>query len=213
MINTTLAKSFIGTPYVWGGESKEEGGFDCSGFLYNVLRGSGYDVPRDTAQGYYKRYCLNRCEDKSGALLFFGKSVTNITHVAISLGGGYMIESRGTKSNTKSKPGVGVVISKTTRRKDLVAICSVDIPTTKNVSRETLVIARPTLRRGSMGMQVDYLQKCLNTFGYGLEVDGVFGELTYNALVDYQHKRRKVLEVDGVYGKHTRDFMRDELWK
>lgn len=213
MINILVAKSFIGTPYVWGGESKEEGGFDCSGYVYNVLRGSGYNVPRDTAQGYYKRYCLNRCEDKSGALIFFGKSINNITHVAISLGGGYMIESRGTKANTKSKPGMGVVISKITRRKDLVAICSVDIPTTKNVSRETLVIAKPTLRRGSMGMQVDYLQKCLNTFGYGLEVDGVFGELTYNALVDYQHKRKNKLEVDGVYGKHTRDYMRDELWK
>ena len=124
-----------------------------------------------------------------------------------------MIESRGTKSNTKSKPGICVVISKKTRRKDLVAICSVDIPTPKNVSRETLVIARPTLKRGSMGVQVDYLQKCLNTFGYVLEVDGVFGELTYNALVDYQHKRRKVLKVDGIYGKHTHDFMRDELWK
>lgn len=209
MINITVAKSFIGTPYVWGGESKEEGGFDCSGFLHNVLRGSGYDVPRDTAQGYYKRYCLNRCDDKSGALLFFGKSINNITHVAISLGGGYMIESRGTKSNTKSKPGIGVVISKTTRRKDLVAICSVD----KNVSRETFKIPVPTLRRGSRGVQVDYLQKCLNKFGYGLKVDGVFGEKTFNALADYQHKRRNVLEVDGVYGKHTRDYMRGELWK
>lgn len=213
MINITLAKSFIGTPYVWGGESKEEGGFDCSGFLYNVLRGSGYDVPRDTAQGYYKRYCLNRCEDKSGALLFFGKSVANITHVAISLGGGYMIESRGTKLNTKSKPGIGVVISKKTRRKDLVATCSVDIPTTKNVSRETFKIPEPTLRRGSRGVQVDYLQTCLNKFGYNLEVDGRFGELTFRALADYQDKRKHVLVVDGIYGKHTRDFMRDELWK
>ena len=209
MINVAIAKSFIGTPYVWGGESKEEGGFDCSGFLYNVLRASGYDVPRDTAQGYYKRYCLNRCEDKSGALLFFGKSLNNITHVAISLGGGYMIESRGTKANTKSKPGIGVVISKTTRRKDLVATCSVD----KNVSRETFNIPRPTLRRGSRGVQVNYLQICLNHFGYGLKVDGSFGELTFRALADYQNKRKNVLAVDGIYGKHTCDYMRSELWK
>lgn len=209
MINITVAKSFIGTPYVWGGESKEEGGFDCSGYLYNVLRGSGYDVPRDTAQGYYKRYCLNRCEDKSGALLFFGKSINNITHVAISLGGGYMIESRGTKSNTKSKPGMGVVISKKTRRKDLVAICSVD----KNVSRETFTIPSPTLRRGSRGIQVDYLQICLNKFGYNLEVDGKFGELTYRALADFQNNHKDVLIVDGIYGKHTRDLMRALLWK
>lgn len=213
MINIMLAKSYIGTPYVWGGESMEEGGFDCSGLVYNVLKGSGYNVPRDTAQGYYKRFCLNRCEDKSGALLFFGKSVTNITHVAISLGGGYMLESRGTRANTKSKPGLGVVISKTTRRKDLVAICSVDIPNVKNVSRETLVLPAPVLKRGSRGMQVDYLQSCLNKFGYGLKVDGIFGEKTFNALADYQYNRRNVLVVDGVYGKHTRDYMRGEIWK
>lgn len=207
MINVEYAKKYLGTPYVWGGESIVEGGFDCSGYLFNVLRDCGYNVPRDTAQGYYKRYCLNKCNDKSGALLFFGKSLNNITHVAISLGNGFMIESRGTKSNTKNKPGMGVVISKTTRRKDLVAICSVD----KNVSRETLVIPTPTLKRGSRGVQVDYLQKCLNTFGYNLVVDGIFGELTFRALADFQNKHRDMLVVDGIFGKHTRDLMRSLL--
>ena len=45
------AKSFIGTPYVWGGESMTEGGMDCSGFVYNALKSAGYDVGRTTAQG------------------------------------------------------------------------------------------------------------------------------------------------------------------
>ena len=211
MINIEKAKAYIGTPYVWGGESMAEGGFDCSGLVYNVLRDSGYNVPRDTAQGYYKRYCLNRCDDKVGALLFFGKSIKSITHITISLGNGYMIESRGTKSNTKSKPGMGVVISKTTRRKDLVAICSVDTPNISpvNVSRETL--PTPTLKRGDMGVEVNRLQKCLNHFGYGLKVDGIFGNNTYRALADFQKNHN--LRIDGIFGNQSLKAMREILWK
>ena len=37
------AKNYIGTPYVWGGESSSEGGMDCSGFVYNALKDAGYD--------------------------------------------------------------------------------------------------------------------------------------------------------------------------
>ena len=213
MINVNRAKAYIGKPYVWGGESMNEGGFDCSGFVYNALRDSGYNVPRDTAQGYYKRYCLNRCDDKEGVLLFFGKSITNITHVAISLGDGTMLESIGGKKNNKNNPGKGVTISKITRRKDLVAICSVDIPNISpvNVSRETLIVPTPTLKRGSMGVEVDRLQKCLNRFGYGLVIDGKFGNLTYKALCDFQYKNG--LRIDGIYGEHSRDKMRELIWK
>ena len=40
------AKRYLGMPYVWGGDSKAEGGFDCSGYVYNVLRDSGYPIGR-----------------------------------------------------------------------------------------------------------------------------------------------------------------------
>lgn len=36
-------------PYVWGGESKDEGGFDCSGAVYKVQKYIGEPVPRTTA--------------------------------------------------------------------------------------------------------------------------------------------------------------------
>ena len=49
------AKKYVGKPYVWGGESDAEGGFDCSGYVFNVLKDSGFPVGRLTAQGYYNK--------------------------------------------------------------------------------------------------------------------------------------------------------------
>lgn len=77
-----------------------------------------------------------------------------------------------------------------------------------NVSRETLTVPEPPLRRGAMGVKVEQLQKCLSTLGYGFPTIGVYEDYTYNAVVDFQNKHRKELEVDGKYGRHTRDVLR-----
>ena len=204
-INIEKAKKYLGTPYVWGGESMSDGGFDCSGFVYNVLNDSGISVCRNTAQGFYtnfKIYEVDKTSIYSGDLLFFGKSKKSITHIAIALDGKTMIESIGTSKNTIKNKGKGVSISNITRRKDLVAVCRFE-----NVSRETsLKCAKPTLRRGSHGMEVSYLQKCLNHFGnYNLKVDGSFGQNTYNALCNFQ--LRTQLKVDGIYGQHSYNKM------
>ena len=122
LINNCL--KYIGVPYVWGGESRAEGGFDCSGFVYNVLNDTGLKVGRTTAQGYYNKFKSSPCNVQTrGALLFFGKCTSSITHVAISDGHGKMYESIGSKRNTKANPGKGVTLSNITRRGDLVAAC------------------------------------------------------------------------------------------
>ncbi|MEJ6571902.1 MAG: NlpC/P60 family protein [Akkermansiaceae bacterium] len=38
--------------YKFGGANPSVGGFDCSGAMYYVLRGSGYKPPRTSAQQY-----------------------------------------------------------------------------------------------------------------------------------------------------------------
>lgn len=115
------AKSYLGMPYVWGGESWSEGGCDCSGLFYLTFSKAGYPCTRTTAQGF-SSYGKVVTERKPGDLLFFGKSVNKITHCAIYLGNGQMIESRGSSKNTKANPGTGVVISSVNRRSDLVKI-------------------------------------------------------------------------------------------
>lgn len=117
-------QKYIGVPYVWGGESRAEGGFDCSGFLYRVLNDTGLKVSRTTAQGYYSKFKGSPSSIQTkGALLFYGKSETSISHVAISDGHGKMYESIGGKANTKTNPGKGVTLSSIRRRVDLVAVC------------------------------------------------------------------------------------------
>ena len=45
------AEAQLGWPYVWGGESRAEGGFDCSGLVAYALDAAGYGVGRPTAAG------------------------------------------------------------------------------------------------------------------------------------------------------------------
>lgn len=116
------AKKFIGTPYVWGGESVDEGGMDCSGFVYNALKDAGYDVGRTTAQGY--RSYGDKVEQSNmqpGDLVFFGKN-GKATHIGIYIGNGQMVHSSGGSGNTKANPGKGVSIANVNSRKDLLEV-------------------------------------------------------------------------------------------
>lgn len=114
------AQKYIGTPYVWGGESSAEGGFDCSGFVYNALKDAGYKVGRTTANGY-RSYgtSVNKAEMQPGDLVFFGKN-GQATHIGIYIGNGQMIHSSGGSKNTKSNPGKGVEIKNVDYRRDFL---------------------------------------------------------------------------------------------
>ena len=58
-----------------------------------------------------------------------------------------------------------------------------------------------TIKRGSRGDDVERLQTMLNNAGYSLDVDGIFGDNTYNAVRQYQ--RANGLSVDGIVGANT----------
>lgn len=113
------ATNLIGTPYVWGGNTPAQG-LDCSGLLYYIQKKAGSEVEDMTASGYStigKKIDIG--QKKPGDFLFFGRPVT---HCAIYVGNGYMIESRGGRKNTASNPGIGVVKSLVSRRSDLSCI-------------------------------------------------------------------------------------------
>ena len=58
-----------------------------------------------------------------------------------------------------------------------------------------------TLQKGSKGDEVKEWQKFLNTQGYNLDVDGVFGGKTYAATTAWQGKNG--LDIDGIVGEKT----------
>lgn len=114
------AQKYIGTPYVWGGESMSEGGMDCSGFVYNALKDAGYDVGRTTAQGYRsKGSTVKKSEMQPGDLIFYGKN-GEASHIGIYIGDGKMIHSSGGSKNTKANPGKGVTVANVDHRSDFI---------------------------------------------------------------------------------------------
>lgn len=113
------AKELLGVRYVWGGNTPAQG-LDCSGLLYYIQKKAGSDVRDMNASGYSelgKKIGIG--QKKPGDFLFFGRPVT---HCAIYVGNGYMIESRGGRKNTAENPGMGVVKSLVSRRSDLSCI-------------------------------------------------------------------------------------------
>ena len=113
------ATNLIGTPYVWGGSTPTHG-LDCSGLLYWIQRTAGSDVGRYNAATYANMGAkVPVGQQKPGDFLFFGSPVS---HCAIYVGNGYMVESRGGRKNTADNPGMGVVKSLVSRRSDLSCI-------------------------------------------------------------------------------------------
>src|SRR5699024_1833277 len=87
----SVAKSMIGTPYVWGGASPS--GFDCSGFIHWAFKESGNDMGRLSTDGYYNRsYMID--SPQVGDLVFFeGTYRSGISHMGIYLGNNQFIHA------------------------------------------------------------------------------------------------------------------------
>lgn len=96
-------------PYLFGGSDPKDGGFDCSGAMYFVLRKAGLEPPRTSAEQFLWVKESDRLHEipedataldhpslknlKPGDLLFWSGTYipvdgrkTNITHVALFLG-------------------------------------------------------------------------------------------------------------------------------
>lgn len=91
----------IGAPYVYGGESESEGGFDCSGFVYNTLSmRMGYPMERVAdAQCADENYLYVPIEGlKPGDVIGWYESVGSayINHAGMYIGNGFFMHSTGT---------------------------------------------------------------------------------------------------------------------
>ncbi|WP_163512705.1 C40 family peptidase [Fodinicola acaciae] len=119
LVNKACTK--IGVPYSWGGGHAASGpgetyglcdpangapndchvkGFDCSGFArWAYWAATGSDMLNSTSKGQLS-ILTNRgfpniapANVKAGDYLFYGSSPSTVHHVAIALGGGYIVEA------------------------------------------------------------------------------------------------------------------------
>jgi cell wall-associated NlpC family hydrolase len=95
-----VAQRYLGTPYVWGGESAR--GFDCSGFIMRVMRDLGYKaLPHSAAEQFRYGTPIAKPLLKAGDIVFFANTYKRgISHVGIYLGRGRFIHAANSKDGT-----------------------------------------------------------------------------------------------------------------
>jgi len=86
------AESFMGVPYVWGGESPS--GFDCSGFVQYVFRHFGVDLYRTSEEQFGEGLNVSVKDLQPGDLVFFTTYAPGATHVGIYIGNGQMVDAQ-----------------------------------------------------------------------------------------------------------------------
>lgn len=87
-----VAKSLIGVPYVFGGNSPS--GFDCSGFISYVYNEAGIQNTRRSALDYFLKDTTVVKSPVPGDLVFFKNTyIATVSHIGIYLGNGEMIHA------------------------------------------------------------------------------------------------------------------------
>ena len=104
----TNMEGLVGTPYVWGGNTPEDGGMDCSGSIIYGLNQMGNDILDQSASDLYNNYTepasgnVQRCD-----LRFLRDSDGNITHIqTITDVNGTRVNASGGPENSIENPGI-----------------------------------------------------------------------------------------------------------
>ena len=91
------AKKYLGAPYVAGGASPS--GFDCSGFVYYVLKNLGLSPSRTPAAQWNLGTSVSKADLQPGDIVFFITAASGaISHVGIYVGNGQFIHAPNSRS-------------------------------------------------------------------------------------------------------------------
>jgi cell wall-associated NlpC family hydrolase len=99
-----IAWSFLGLPYLWGGDDPIEG-FDCSGFIVEILKGVGI-IPHAgdwSADALWQKFKMNQVASPAkGVLVFWGsdRPTPFMTHIEMCIDEEHTIGSSGGGSKT-----------------------------------------------------------------------------------------------------------------
>ena len=94
-----IAFSYIGRPYIWGGD--DPSGFDCSGFIIEILKSVGR-LPRSgdwTASQLSQKWQRTGTPHR-GDLVFWENEHHKVIHVEMCIGDGLAIGASGGGSKT-----------------------------------------------------------------------------------------------------------------
>jgi len=100
------AEAQVGWPYVWGGESRAEGGFDCSGLIDYAYAAAGVGLPgRPTAADLWRLSApLSVDALEPGDLVFVGAASGAPHHVGMYVGGGTVVAAPHTGAEVRYEP-------------------------------------------------------------------------------------------------------------
>ncbi|MBO7421942.1 MAG: peptidoglycan-binding protein [Oscillospiraceae bacterium] len=186
---------------------------DCSGLFRWAYKQLGSDINHSVKwiwRGHLTKHGRlkngKRTDGKQllpGSPVFTGETETDHPHIGLYIGGGAVIEAKGTQS--------GVIKSSVTEKKWTWwgELKEVDYGMTDdNQGFPETSVWRPTLRRGSKGDYVTELQRMLLKCGYSVGtsgIDGDFGKDTMAAVQNFQKDHGLI--VDGVAGPMTWDAL------
>ena len=86
------ARTQMGKPYKWGGDSPGEG-FDCSGYVYWAYRQNGVSAPRNSSEQARAGREVGRKALRPGDIVIFSPRWQRSKHTGIYSGGGKFLHS------------------------------------------------------------------------------------------------------------------------
>ena len=187
--------------------------FDCCGLVKGIIWGFSGDTKAvyggaayatngmpDTGEKGILNMCTNLSDNMAANNIEVGEFLYMAGHCGIYAGGGKVVESSPAWKN-------GVQVTDLAARKWKTHGLLPQITYNQVSPVKKPAVAKPVLRQGSRGTQVDLLQQDLNyAIGAKLIVDGQFGPLTRQALCNFQRQNKIV--IDGVYGPISYSTMR-----